>query len=110
MKIILTAGEDAQGKIHLLYLGPDADHGIKALENPPPGIIRTALFKKPNWDKRRQFPENGKIAAPAPVETTPALSAEVAESTILEETADQPETNEAKTETDKPKRKNRKSE
>jgi hypothetical protein len=65
MKVILTAGEDAAGEVHLLYLGKDAEVAIKHLENPPPGIIKTALFKKPNWDKRRHFPANVLPETPA---------------------------------------------
>jgi hypothetical protein len=42
----------------VLYVGGNADAATQALNNPPPGIIRTGLIKHPIVNPNRYFPEN----------------------------------------------------
>lgn len=70
--LAITLGFTANGRTAqptVLYAGLDADAARVALENPPPGIIRTGMVRNPVVNPVRHFPEN---IAPAPIEEPPA--------------------------------------
>lgn len=49
----IAVGWDREGKAHLLYLGPDADRALEAMQNAPADIVHSRAYKRPDFWRRR---------------------------------------------------------
>lgn len=58
--------EGSQAPFQVLYAGRDASAADGLSLSPPPGFVRTQLFKNPAVVRTRSYPENILPADPAP--------------------------------------------
>jgi hypothetical protein len=68
LKPSITIGRDESNKLHVLYVGDDAEKAVQAIRELPEGIVEAEVYRKPRHFKRVQVTEPVQIAAP---ETNP---------------------------------------